>query len=364
MGGVVFALLCRLRDPRDRLPDDFLVLRFDEAIPGIVVGRGSGNGEEVFGSGELSGRDFFFLSVSGGFEPLLGSVEVLGEFFTKILVVHRGAGLRFTAEVMPVDIRQACQDEVPLLLVEFLLEELLACLSGFTPVFAGALPELCRGIVLVGLLCGLPSAITLFVLWRTFPDTVLESLEVWEGFRAGTHGGEIFSESFLTGRGFIKEARDFLRPAIGAGRFCEIFERHASGFGGVLQAVAIDIEGEDGTYWTCSVRVLADQLKETLLCAFEVLTTPANVGPGQVADDDILEENIFRDGECASGVLCGGCGLGSADKGGVAILVVRIGGEVAAGFGLDFRGGFGRTNHGLDETPVNVIVTGSERFSE
>ena len=328
------------------------------------MGRGSGNGEEVFGSGELSGRDFFFLSVSGGFEPLLGSVEVLGEFFTKILVVHRGAGLRFTAEVMPVDIRQACQDEVPLLLVEFLLEELLACLSGFTPVFAGALPELCRGIVLVGLLCGLPSAITLFVLWRTFPDTVLESLEVWEGFRAGTHGGEIFSESFLTGRGFIKEARDFLRPAIGAGRFCEIFERHASGFGGVLQAVAIDIEGEDGTYWTCSVRVLADQLKETLLCAFEVLTTPANVGPGQVADDDILEENIFRDGECASGVLCGGCGLGSAGKGGVAILVVRIGGEVAAGFGLDFRGGFGRTNHGLDETPVNVIVTGSERFSE
>ena len=208
-------------------------------------------------------------------------------------------------------------------------------MPGFSAVFARALPEFCDGTVLVGFPGGLPGTIALFVFWGTIPDAVLEFLEMWKGLRAGSHGGENFLEVFFTGGGVIEEARDLLGPSIVAGRFCEIFEGHASCFGRVLEAVAIKVDRQYGAYRTCSAGVSVDELEEFLFGAFEVLPGPADVGPGKVAVD-IMAENVLRDGEGARGVVCRSSRFGGAGEWMVAVLAVRIGGEVAAGFGLDF----------------------------
>ena len=76
VGGAVWALLRGLGDPRDCLPDGFLVLGLNEPIPSVVVGRGRGDGEEVACGGELHGSNFLGLGVGSGFEPLFGRIEV------------------------------------------------------------------------------------------------------------------------------------------------------------------------------------------------------------------------------------------------------------------------------------------------
>jgi hypothetical protein len=105
-------------------------------------------------------------------------------------------------------------------------------------------------------------------------------------------------------------------------------------------------------------------LSKPLLGAAVFVAAPVYVGSWQVVVVDVVQEDLVGDGERPGFVAGLGGGMGRAGERFVAVVAIRISGEVAAGFGLDFGGRLFRGNHGRDQMAVDLVVAGSERLAE
>ena len=362
VGGAVAADLGRGFDPGNGLADDLFVLEGNEPIPGVVVA-----GTRVDGKKMIRGCDRHFLfcitvSIGRSFEPLFRGAEILGKFLAEILVMFGRGGTGFPTEVMAVNVSEAREELVALLLGELLLEKLLTGLSGFPAIFISGFPELGIAVVLMGTGCRLPGAFVILFTRLSFPDTLLKPFEVRKGLGAGDDGREVFFETLLPGSGGVNEADDLLGPSIVGGGLCEVFVCHVAGLADVLEAIAIDINGENGAEGAGAFRILSNEFAKSGLGTLAIFAAPEDVGARHVLRHDIVSKKFLGDFECTRGVASRGS-VSRATERVIAIAAIGIGSEIAAGFGLNFGGSFLCSDHGFDEIAVKIVFAGAESFA-